>query len=94
MEFLAAIEIYKSAETADDKYAALVECYYYVQFAEPTYEGVAEVMEIYQAAYDAHMNYANAVNSDIKETGHAVGSFRTNCKVTTIIAIIVKKIFE
>ena len=94
IEFLAAVEVYKSAETADDKYAALVECYYYIQFAEPTYEGVAEAMEIYKAAYDAHMNYANAVNADIKETGHAVGSFRTNCKVTPIIAIIVKKIFE
>ena len=94
IEFIASVEVYKNAETADDKYAALVDCYYYAQFVELTYEGVAEAMEAYKAAYDAHMGYANAVNSDITETGHAVGSFRTNCKVTPIIAIIVKKIFE
>lgn len=94
IDFLAAIEIYKMAETADEKYAALVDCYYYVQFAEPTYEGVAEALEIYNAAYAAHMNYANAVSEDITATGHAIGSFRTNCKVTPIIAIIIKKIYE
>jgi hypothetical protein len=94
IEFIAAVEVYKSVETRDEKYAALVDCYYYVQFAEPTYTGVAEALEVYNAAYDAHMSYATATNTDITATGHAVGSFRTNCKVTTIIAIIVKKIFE
>ena len=94
IEFIAAVEVYKLSETADEKYAALVSCYYYVQFAEPTYEGVAEALEVYNAAYDAHMSYATATNTDITATGHAVGSFRTNCKVTPIIAIIVKKIFE
>ena len=94
IEFIAAVEVYKSVETADEKYAALVDCYYYVQFAEPTYTGVAEALEVYNAAYDAHMSYATATNTDITATGHAVGSFRTNCKVTPIIAIIVKKIFE
>ena len=94
IEFLAAVELYKLAETEDERYAALVDCYYYVQFAEPTYDGVAEAIAVYQAAYNAHMDYANATNADITATGHAVGSFRTNCKITPIIAIIVKKIFE
>ena len=94
IEFISAVEIYKLAETEDEKYAALVDCYYYVQFAEPTYDGVAEALAVYQAAYDAHMSYANTTNATIADTGHAVGSFRTNCKITPIIAIIVKKIFE
>ena len=94
IEFISAVEIYKLAETEDEKYAALVDCYYYVQFAEPTYDGVADALAVYQAAYDAHMSYANTTNATIADTGHAVGSFRTNCKITPIIAIIVKKIFE
>ena len=94
VEFLAAVELYKLAETEDERYAALVDCYYYVQFAEPTYDGVADALAIYNAAYDAHMSYANAVNADIAETIHAVGSFRANCKITPIIAIIIKKIYE
>ena len=91
--FLAAVLIYKACETEEDRYAALVDCYYNAQYAELTYEGVAEAMAEYQAAYDAYVSYANAVNSDITEAGNAVGSFRINCGITTIIAIIIKKIF-
>ena len=85
--------IYRACETADEQYAALVDCYYNAQFAELSYDGVAEAMADYQAAYDAYIKYAEAVNEDLVAAGHAVGSFRANCGVVTIIAIIVKKIF-
>ena len=93
VKFLEAMAIYRACETAEEKYAALVDCYYNAQFAELSYEGVAEAMDEYQSAYDAHMAYATAVNKDLVEAGHAVGSFRVNCGITNIVAIIVKKIF-
>lgn len=93
VKFLETVSIYNACETADDKYAALVECYYNAQFAELTYEGVSEAMAEYQAAYDAYVAYANAVNSDMTDTVNAVGSFRTNSGITTVIAVIIKKIF-
>lgn len=93
VNFLEAMAIYRACETDQDKYEALVECYYNAQFAELSYEGVAEAMAEYRAAYDAYVSYANSVNSDLTAAGNAVGSLRTNCGITVIIAIIVKKIF-
>lgn len=93
VKFLEAMAIYRACETADEQYAALVDCYYNAQFAELSYDGVAEAMADYQAAYDAYVKYAEAVNEDLVAAGHAVGSLRANCGVVTIIAIIVKKIF-
>ena len=93
IKFLEAMAIYRACETAEEQYAALVECYYNAQFAELSYDGVAEAMADYQTAYDAYVTYAEAVNEDLVAAGHAVGSLRVNCGITTIIAIIVKKIF-
>ena len=93
VKFLEAMALYRACENEDDKYEALVECYYNAQFAEVSYEGVAEALAEYRAAYDAYINYANAVNSDLLVAGNAVGSLRVNCGITVIIAIIVKKIF-
>ena len=93
VKFLEAMSIYRACQTADEKYAALVDCYYNAQFAELSYEGVEAAMAEYKAAYDAYVSYANAANNDITVTGHAVGSFRVNSGITTIVAIIVKKIF-
>ncbi len=91
--FLESVAIYNACQTEDERYAALVDCYYNAQFAEMSYEGVEEAMAEYLAAYNAYMNYAEAVNAELTTTGHAVGSFRSNCGINTIIAIIIKKIF-
>lgn len=93
VKFLEAVSIYNACETDEDRYAALVECYYNAQFAELSYEGVADAMAEYQAEYDAYMGYVTAVNSDLVAAGNAVGSLRTNSGITTVIAIIIKKIF-
>lgn len=93
IKFLEAMAIYRACETAEEQYAALVECYYNAQFAELSYDGVAEAMADYQSVYNAYVTYAEAVNEDLVAAGHAVGSLRVNCGITTIIAIIVKKIF-
>lgn len=92
-KFIDLVAIYKACETEDDKYAALVECYYNAQFVEPSFEGIPEALAEYQAAYDAYYNYANSVNEGITLTGNVVGSLRTNCGITTIIAIVIKKLF-
>ena len=91
--FIEAVAIYKACETEDDKYAALVECYYNAQFVELSYEGAKEAMAEYLAAYNEYVGYAEAVNEEILLSGHAVGSFRANCGVVNIIAVIIKKIF-
>lgn len=93
IKFLEAVALYEAAETEDEKYAALVECYYNAQFVEMSYDGAKEAMATYQAAYDAYMGYVNAVNSDVTATGNAMGSLRANCGMLTIIAIIIKKLF-
>jgi hypothetical protein len=91
--FVEAVAIYEACETEDDKYAALVNCYYYAQDAEATYAGVESAMNTYKAAYDAYMGYAEAVNAEVVASGNAVGSLRTNCGITEVIAIIIKKVF-
>ena len=93
VRFIEAVAIYRACETEDEKYAALVECYYNAQFVEMSYDGAEEAMEEYLAAYNAYMSYANAVNNDLTATGNAVGSIRANCGITNVIAIIVKKLF-
>jgi hypothetical protein len=93
IDFLEAVAIYKACETEDEKYAALVECYYNAQFVELSYEGAEEAMAEYLAAYNEYVGYAEAVNEEIVLSGHAVGSFRANSGVINIIAVIIKKIF-
>ena len=91
--FIEAVAVYEACETEDDKYAALVNCYYYAENAEATYAGVADAMNTYKAAYDAYMGYAEAVNAEVVASGNVVGSLRTNCGITEVIAIIIKKVF-
>ena len=93
VNFLEAMSIYRACQTLEEKYEALVECYYNAQFAEMSYEGVEAAMAEYQAAYDAYVSYATSVNSDLVETGNAIGSLRVNCGITVIVAIIIKRIF-
>ncbi|MBQ7343582.1 MAG: hypothetical protein IJW53_02320 [Clostridia bacterium] len=91
--FIDAVAVYKACQTDDEKYAALVECYYNAQFVELSYEGAEEAMAEYLAAYNEYVGYAESVNEDLVEAGNAVGSFRANCGVVNIIAVIIKKIF-
>ncbi len=91
--FIESVAIYKACQTEDEKYAALVECYGSAQFVEMSYEGAKEAMDEYLAAYDAYVNYVNAVNEEVTLTGNAVGSLRINSGIFTVIAVIIKKIF-
>ena len=91
--FIEAVALYQACETEDEKYAALVECYYNAQFVELSYEGAEEAMAEYLAAYNEYVNYADSVNEDIVEADNAIGSLRANCGVVNIIAVIIKKIF-
>lgn len=91
--FLEAYEYYTTCEDPAQRYAALVDCYYNAQFAEMSYYGVSEAMEAFEAEYNAYMDYVEEVNADVVAAGNAVGSLRTKCGVTPIIAIIIKKIY-
>ena len=91
--FIEAVAIYNACQTEDEKYAALVECYYNAQFVEMSYEGAKEAMAEYQAAYNSYMNYVEAVNADVVLSGNAVGSLRANSGIIITIAVIIKKIF-
>ena len=91
--FIEAVAIYNACETEEDKYAALVECYYNAQFVELSYDGAEEAMAEYLAAYNAYMNYVESVNNDVTATGNAIGSLRVPCGITNVIAIILKKLF-
>ena len=91
--FIEAVTFYKACETEDDKYAALVECYYNAQFVEMSYDGAEEAMAEYLEAYNAYMNYAESVNAEVTATGNAIGSLRVPCGITNVIAVIIKKLF-
>ena len=92
--FLASVAVLESATTPDEKYAALVDCYVYSLDAEITYDGVASALEIFNREYEAYNASANAVNEAVAGVGVTVGSVRANCGVKSIIAVIIKKIFE
>jgi hypothetical protein len=91
--FLQAVLLYQASETEDDKYAALVECYYSAQYADITYDGVEEAMAVYTAAYDAYMDYAESVNKDVSIVGNAVGSFRVNTGIINVISMFIEMVF-
>lgn len=91
--FIEAVSLYKAATNDDERYAALVECYYHEQFLEPTYEGAEEALAEYREAYDSYMSYAESVNNTVAISANAVGSLRANTGVVTVIAIIIKKLF-
>jgi hypothetical protein len=93
VRFIEAVAVYKACETEDEKYEALVECYYNAQFVEMSYDGAEDAMAEYLEAYDAYMNYVNAVNAEVTDSGNAIGSLRSNCGITNIVAIIIKKLF-
>ena len=93
MTFLSAVDYYKACESDDDRYLALVDCYYNAQYAEMSYLGVSEAMDFFESEYNDYMDYVNAVNEEIVASGNAIGSLRTNCGITPIIAIIIKKIY-
>ena len=93
VKFIEAVAIYNACETEDEKYAALVECYYNAQFVEMSYDGAEEAMAEYLEAYNAYMGYAEAVNADITTSGNAVGSLRANCGIINVIAVVIKKLF-
>ena len=93
LDFIESVEYYTTCESADERYAALVECYVNAQYAERSYEGVTEALELFEKEYASYMDYVETVNADVAATGAAVGSLRANCGITTIISIIIKKIF-
>lgn len=92
--FLDAVVILRTAETEQEKYAALVDCYIFSADAVLTYDGVKEAMEYYTAEYNAYNSAAVATIEVIENIGVTVGSVRANCGVNSIIAVIIKKIFE
>lgn len=93
VRFLEAVSIYNACQTKEEKYEALVDCYYNAQFAELSYDGVVEALAEYQVAYDAYMGYVSSANNDVTAIGNAVGSLRTNSGITVIVSIIIKNIF-
>ncbi len=92
--FLDAVVILRTAETEEEKYAALVDCYIYSQDAVLTYDGVADAMSYFTAEYEAYNSTAVATIEVIESIGITVGSVRANCGVDSIIAVIIKKIFD
>ena len=93
LTFIEAVDYYFACETADERYAALVDCYYNAQFADTTFAGVTEALELYEEEYERYMGYVEDVNDDLVSAGGAVGSLRSHCGVNSIIAVIIKKIF-
>ena len=92
--FIEAVLLLTVAENKDELFACLVDCYAYSLDAEPSFDGVAEAMEIYNEKYEAYCNEVTVANEIITETVVVTGSVRSNCGVTPIIAVIIKKIFE
>jgi len=91
--FLESVAVLQTATTDDEKYAALVDCYVYSLDAEPTYDGVAEALEIFNTEYEAYNNSVETVNVIVENVCVAVGSVRVNCGLSSVIAVIIKKIF-
>ena len=93
LAFLDTVSYYDTCESADERYAALVDCYYTAQFADTSYVGVDEALEYFESEYEVYMDYAETVNDDIASAGGMVGSLRSNCGISNIISIIIKKLF-
>ncbi len=93
-KFLESMAIYNAATTKEAKFNALVEACYNSKFVDITYDGVAEAMGDYTAAYNAYTDSVNAENANINNIGAIVGSLRANCGVAPAIGAIIEEIFE
>ena len=90
---MAAVAEYNTAKNADEKYAALVKCYYYSQFVDTEYEGVSIALEAYEAAYKEYNAVIEAANNDVANSAAVVASSRGGSGFSAIVMSIINKIF-
>lgn len=86
--FVAGTKLLDSAETKDELYMALVECYSHIEYIDATYEGVSAAKAKYDAKYAEYSNTASQVIEHIDETTEVVCSTRGNWSFDTIISYV------
>lgn len=93
-EFIRNVELLPASETTDDYYRYLVGAMLQYENIDESIDGVAKAKAAYLAAYNEYNAEVDAINSEIAETGAALGSLRANCGLSAIISAFIERIFN
>ncbi len=93
-EFIRNMALLPAAETSDDYYRYLIGAMMQYENIDESIDGVAEAKTAYITAYNAYCAKVEATNSEIAETGTALGSLRANCGLSAIISAFIERIFN
>ena len=95
-KFIESMNLYALVDEGDrdEKFNALVTCYYYSQYAEKAYEGVAEKLAAYEEAYDAYMSEVAVTNSELSSATAIMASSRANNGNAPVVSVILGELEE
>lgn len=93
-EFIRNVSLLPAAETSDDYYRYLIGAMLQYENIDESIEGVTEAKAKYLVAYNEYCAEVDATNSEICETGAALGSLRANCGLSAIISAFIERIFN
>ncbi len=95
-KFIESMNLYALVDEGDrdEKFNALVTCYYYSQYAEEAYEGVAEKLAAYEEAYDAYMSEVAVTNSELSSATAIMASSRANNGNAPVVSVILGELEE
>ena len=95
-KFIESMALYALVDESDkdEKFNALVTCFYYSQYAEEAYEGVAEKMIEFNRAYDAYMNEVAQTNSELSGAVGIMASSRANNGNAPVVSVFLGQVEE
>ncbi len=93
-EFIRNMSLLPASETKDDYYRYLVGAMLVYENIDESIDGVAAAKARYITAYNEYNAKVDATNSEIAETGAALGSLRANCGLSAIISAFIERIFN
>ena len=95
-KFIESMNLYALVDDSnmDEKFNALVTCYYYSQYAEASYEGVSEKLAAFEVAYDAYMAEVALTNSELADATVIMASSRANNGNAPVVSVILGALEE
>lgn len=95
-KFIESMTLYTLVDEADkdEKFNALVTCYYYSRYAEEAYEGVGEKLAAFEEAYDAYMSEVEVTNSELSGATGIMASSRANNGNAPVVSVILGELEE
>lgn len=93
-KFVESVALYELAESDDERFDALLSCYYHSQYAERTVEGVNEAFEVFAVAYENYVQETDVANAEMLAAGMLMASVSGKGGTGPILSAAFKLIFD